>query len=69
MHVFENRDSWLDTTRAYSFRKDALGMRVILYLCIFVKKDTLEIEFSSIENTPDVTQGFINLNWGILKPL
>ena len=36
-------------------------MRVILHLCIFVKKDTLEIEFSSLENTPDMTQGFIKL--------
>ena len=49
MHVFENWDSWLDKTKAYSFRKDALVMRIILHLCIFVKKDSLEIEFSSLE--------------------
>ena len=36
-------------------------MRVILYLCIFVKIDTLEIEFSSFETTPDMAQGFIKL--------
>ena len=36
-------------------------MRVSLYLCIFVTKDALEIEFSSFENTPDVAQGFIKL--------
>ena len=52
---------------AYSFRKDALVMRVILYLCIFVKKNTLEIEFSSFETTPDVAQGFIKLEWRYSK--
>ena len=36
-------------------------MRVILHLRIFVKKDTLEIEFSSFETTPDVAQDFIKL--------
>ena len=58
MQVFENWDSCLDTTKAYSFRKDALVMRYVLDLYIFIEEDTLEIEFSSFKTTPDVAQGF-----------
>ena len=59
--VFENWDSCLDTTKAHSFRKDALVMSCVLDLYIFIEEDILEIEFSSFKTTPDVAQGFIKL--------
>ena len=58
--VFENWDSYLDTSKAYYFRKDALWDESHSSSpCPYSWADILEIEFSSIKTSPDVAQGFM----------